>query len=159
MSKNKISIIFRMTTAALSEEDFPKLQQALNKQKKSGRTALIVSIVLNGICWSLYVLTPSGEVLGYALVAIVVSMVLFGISFKSGKKLKLDLREKKKEIIEGEIKEKSTTQFKYSTHYEFLINGEKISVDQQLYNMYAELESVRIERTVHARILISSGKI
>jgi len=148
-----------MNAIPLSEKDLPKFDLAFKKQKKSEKTALLVAVVLNAICWSIYLFVPTGEVLGYALMAIVVSGVLIVISFKSGRKLKLDYKEKMKELIEGKIDEKSTTQFKYSTHYQFLINGEKISVDQQLYNTYSELDSVKIERTVHANILLSSQKL
>ncbi|MFT4601239.1 MAG: hypothetical protein ACI857_001417, partial [Arenicella sp.] len=63
--------------------------------------------------------------------------------------------ERKKETIEGEIQLKSSTQFKHSTYYEFVINGKKHPVSSSIYTRFDELESIILEQTLHGKTLLS----
>jgi hypothetical protein len=144
---------------SLSERDLASLLQAVKRQKKSLKTAFTVTIVLNFISWFVYSTNPTPVSLGTAFVGIVISGLLISIALKTGKRLKLDLRENKKEVFKGKIMSKLETKRSFSRPYQFLIENEKITVDEGLFSEYNEEESIIIERSIHAKIIFDCEKI
>jgi len=147
-----------MKIVDMTSDDLKRLEPEKLRQKSRMKTSIWVSIVLNVILWGLFAFVPSGEMLGYAVVGPIVAGVLLFIAYKSGKNLNLDLLEKKKQVIEGEIQLKSRTQFKNSTYFEFQLSGKKYPVNSKMFNDFEELESIIFERTIHGGFLLNCLK-
>lgn len=142
----------------MSELDIQRLNPEILRQNKAIKTAIWASLGLNLILWTIFIFVPTGEVLGSAVFGPVVAVVLIGVTLKSGKLLKQDLKEKKKEIITGEIQLKSSIQFKHSTSYEFIIDNVKYPVTLSVFTAFNELDKVVLERTHYSKIILSCTK-
>jgi hypothetical protein len=147
-----------MDIEVMSELDLQRLKPEVLRQKKAVNTAVWASIGLNVILWSIFIFVPTGEVLGAAVFGPVVAAVLLGVTLKSGKLLKQDLKTKKKELIKGQIQLKSSIQFNHSTAYEFIIDEVKYPVTLTVFAAFNELDRVVLERTYFGKTILSCRK-
>lgn len=138
----------------LTTEDVLTLKRAAAKQIKSERIAWITALVLSAFCWGIYFILMTDELLGYSIMGTISGGTILGVVLYRGRALKSDLKQQQKEIIEGILEDKTSTQFKYTTQYQFLVGDVKINVDQSNYVRFDISQKIRVERTPGANVIL-----
>ena len=82
----------------MTESDLTKLAPHVRKHKSAWKLVQWTALGLNALLWGLYAFVPSnGEMLGDALVGVLVAAILLAVVYRQGKALRQDLRTQQKE--------------------------------------------------------------
>ena len=140
----------------MTADDLTKLAFHVRKRASAWRWTWGASLGMNVLCWGLFALSPEkGELLGYAICALLVAGVLLFVVRRQGMALGRDLEHRQKERLVGLVEDKSRIQFQHSTRYELVIGAQKISVDLSSYTKAEMGRELIIERAHYSGIVLS----